>query len=236
MNNKTYQPKRTARLAGLLFLVWILTGFFDMFFVSPKIFVEGNFSSSSQNILSHELLFRTSIFSGLIAHTLWIFLATVFYRLFKEVNQYQAKLLVIFVIVQIPPAFFKAAFSLAALMILKNDVLTTFELTQRQDLAILFTKMSDYTVLAIELFWGLWLLPLAYLVYQSNFIPRFLGVWLYLNGFVYVLLSFVSLVFPEHKNIVFNFGMPAMFGELALMFWLLLKGVKTDKSGTLVNQ
>ncbi len=225
MQNEITSLKSTARLAGLLFLLWILTGFYDMFFVSPKLFIKGDLAASAQNILTYEVLFRTSIFSGLITSTIWIFLALVFYQLFKSVNERQAKLLVAFVLVQVPIAFIKGAFSVTTLMVLKGEVLMTFDLNQRQDLAMLFLKINDYSVWALELFWGLWLFPLAILVYNSNFIPRFLGIWLMINGVVYVLLSFASIVTPSFKDFVFTIGMPAMFGELVLMFWLLIKGV-----------
>lgn len=224
----------TSRLAGLLFLLWILTGFYDMFFVSPKIFVTGDPVASAQNILTHELFFRTSIFSGLITSTIWILLVMVFYRLFKSVNENYARLLVAFVVVQVPVAFIKGAFSVATLMLLKDKVLMSFELIQRQELAMFFLKINDYSVFALELFWGLWLFPLAILSYQSVFIPRFLGIWLIINGIVYVLLSFSSIVLPEYKDIVFTVGMPAMFGELVFMFWLLIKGVQERSSASSV--
>ena len=230
MENNSHQLKKTARLAGLLFLLWIITGFYDMLFVSPKIFVTGDPAASAQNILIHELLFRTSTFSGLITSTIWILLVLVFYRLFKSVNERYAKLLVAFVVVQVPVAFIKGAFSVTTLMILKGEVLRSFELSQRQELAMLFLKINDYGVLALELFWGLWLFPLAILVYQSNFIPRWLGIWLTINGAVYVLLSFMSIVFPQYKDLVFTVGMPAMFGELALMLWLLIKGIRVREA------
>ncbi|HRE65763.1 MAG TPA: DUF4386 domain-containing protein [Cyclobacteriaceae bacterium] len=221
--------KKTARLAGLLFFLWIISGFYDMFFVSPKIFVSGDPVASAQNILKYEFLFRTSIFSGLITSTLWVLLVWVFYDLFRTVNERYAKLLMAFVVVQIPVAFVKAGLSIAAILTLKGGILKSFELAQRQDLAMAFLKINDYTVLALELFWGLWLFPLAILIYQSVFIPRFLGIWLIINGIVYVLLSFTSIVLPEYKDLIFTFGMPAMFGELALMLWLLIKGVRGNK-------
>ncbi len=230
MEKKITSLKKTARLAGLLFLLWILTGFYDMFFVSPKIFVSGDPVASAQNILTHELLFRTSTFSGLITSTIWILLVLVFYQLFKSVNERYAKLLVAFVVVQVPVALIKGAFSVATLMILKGEVLMSFELSQRQELAMLFLKINDYSVLALELFWGLWLFPLAILVYHSNFIPRWIGIWLSINGVVYVLLSFMSIVFPQYKDWVFTVGMPAMFGELVLMLWLLTIGVRTRQA------
>lgn len=224
--NSIIELKRTARLAGLLFFLWIVSGFYDMFFVTPRIFVKGDIQTSAQNILQHEILYRTSIFSGLITSTLWVVLVWVFYHLFKSVNERYARLLVAFVLVQIPIAFIRAGFSIAALLTLKGEILMSFELRQRQDLAMAFLKINDYNIRALELFWGLWLFPLAILVYQSIFIPRFLGVWLLVNGIVYVVLSFTSIVLPEYKNAVFTIGIPAMFGELLLMLWLVIKGIR----------
>ncbi len=54
----------------------------------------------------------------------------------------------------------------------------TFELSQRQDLAMLFLKINDYGTLPLEMFWGLWLLPFGLLVYKSEFIPRIFGILL----------------------------------------------------------
>jgi hypothetical protein len=160
------------------------------------------------------------------------------YRLFKHVNERQAKLLVAFVIVQIPTVFFMEAFNITSLMILKGEILKTFELTQRQDLAMLFLKINDYGVLTLETFWGLWLFPLAILVYRSRFLPRFLGVWLIITGFFYLVLSFTSLLLPQYKDMVSNsvFAFPAELGEVALMLWLLIKGVKTEYRLAELNQ
>ena len=229
MDKYVKQLKKTARLSGFLFLLWIIIGFYDMFFISPKIFINADIADTSQNILTQELLFRTGIFSGLIASAIWILLVLTFYRLFKSVNESNAKLLVAFVIAQVPVVFIKVALSIATLMILKGKVLLTFDIAQRQDISNLFLKINDYSVYALELFWGLWLFPLAILVYQSNFIPRFIGIWSIINGFVYVLLSFADIVLPQYRDVVFTYGMPAMFGELVLMLWLLTFGIREKK-------
>jgi hypothetical protein len=220
--------KKTARLAGLLYLVWIITGLYGMFYVPSQINMRGDAATTSQNILSNELLFRTSIINDLISSTLWVFLVLVLYRLFKEVDERQAKLLVALVIVQIPVVFFMGGFNIASLMILKGEVLNTFELHQRQELAMLFLRMNDYGTLTLETFWGLWLFPLAILVYRSRFLPRFLGVWLIITGIFYLVLSFTSLMFPQYKDLVLHstFALPAELGEVAIMLWLLIRGAK----------
>jgi hypothetical protein len=222
--------KKNARLAGLLYLVWILTGLFGIFYVPSKIMVRGDIVATANNILAHEFLFRTSIVNDLVSSAIWVFMVLVLYRLFKEVNEFQARLLVALVIVQIPVGFFTDAFNIASLMVVKGEVLKTFELAQRQDLAVLFLKIGDYGVLTLVLFWGLWLFPLAILVYRSRFLPRFLGVWLIITGFFYVVLSVTGLLLPQYKDMVSNspFALPAEVGEVALMLWLVIMGAKVQ--------
>lgn len=188
--------------------------------------MRGDAVTAAQNILSNEFLFRTGIINGLISSTIWVFMVLVFYRLFKSVNERQAKLLVALVIVQIPAGFIVEAFNITSLMILKGEILKTFELSQRQELAMLFLKINDYVVSTLVLFWGLWLFPLGILVYRSRFLPRFLGVWLIINGFALLVLSFTGLLLPQYKDMVFKIAFPAMLGEAAFMLWLLIMGAK----------
>lgn len=235
MENKMNSLKKTARLAGLLYLIWIITGLYAMFYVPSQINIRGDAVTTAQNILAKEFLFRTSIINDLISSTIWVFMVLVLYRLFKQVNERQAKLMVALVIVQIPTVFFMETFNITSLMIFKREILKTFELSQSQDLAMLFLKINDYVVLTLEIFWGLWLFPLAILVYRSRFLPRFLGVWLIINGFALLVLSFTSLLLPQYKDMVFKIAFPAMLGEVAFMLWLLIKGVKNNTSKIAVN-
>ena len=205
-----------------------------MFYVPSQINMRGDAVTTAQNILSNEFLFRTSIVNNLISCTLWVFMVLIFYRMFKQVDERQAKLLVALVIVQIPTVFIMEAFNITSLMIYKGEILKTFELTQRQDLAMLFLKINDYGVLTLEAFWGLWLFPLGILVYRSRFLPRFLGVWLIITGFFYLGLSFTSIMLPQYKDMVLNsvFALPAEIGEVALMLWLLIKGAKMQTANS----
>lgn len=218
--------KKTARRAGVLFLAWIVIGLYGLIYLPSRIMVAGDSVATASNLLAHEFLFQLGTVADLIGNTIWLLLALVFYQLFKSVDGFQSKLLILFVVVQIPVGFLLGAFNIASLMIVKSEVLASFEPAQRQDLAMLFLKFSDYAILTLEFFWGLWLLPLAILVYKSGFLPRFLGVWLSINGIAYVVLCMTSLLFPEFKNTVYQIAMPTFFGELAFMLWLLIMGAK----------
>jgi len=56
--------------------------------------------------------------------------------------------------------------------------------------------------------------------------PRFLGVWLIINGFAYLALSFTGLLLPQYEGPVSNITFSAILGEMAIMLWLLIKGAK----------
>jgi len=61
---------------------------------------------------------------------------------------------------------------------------------------------------------------LAILVYRSHFLPRFLGVWLIINGFAY-LPELHGLLLPHYEDVVSNIALPAQLGEVVFMLWLL---------------
>lgn len=222
--------KKTARLAGLLYLIWVITGVYGIFFVSSQTVVQGNAVATANKIIANEFIFKTGIINDIISNTIWVFIVLILYRLFKQVNKRQAKLLVALVIVQIPVFFFMEALNITSLMIFKGEILKTFELSQRQDLAMLFLKISDNGTIVLETFWGLWLFPFGQLVYKSEFIPRIFGVFLIFNGIAYIIHSFTILLFPDYQAIVWQFAIPFwVLGEISIMLWLLIKGVRTQQ-------
>jgi hypothetical protein len=150
--------------------------------------------------------------------------------LFKKVNEHLAKLMVTLLFVTFPVAFVMNAFNITSLMLFKSELLKTFELSQRQDLAMLILKINDYGSMTLELFWGLWLFPLGMLVFRSRFLPRFLGVWLIITGIYYLILSFTSIMLPQYMDRVLKspLALPAEVGEVALMLWLLIMGAKNN--------
>ncbi len=114
-----------------------------------------------------------------------------------------------------------------ALMVVRGpDFLSVFDKPQRDALAMLFLRLRDQQNTAAEILWGVWLFPLAMLVYRSRFLPRFLGVWLAINGFAYVIVSLTGELLPHYQGKIFNISTPALFGEVALMLWLVIKGAK----------
>lgn len=224
---QTNSLKGTARLAGLLYLIWILTGIYALVYVHNHTLVVGDAAATVRKILANELIFRTGVVNDIFSSAVWVLIGLTFYQLFKQVNERQAKLLVAFVIVQVPVAFFMEALNLTTLMICKGDLLKSYELSQRQDMAMMFLKITDNGAIALEMFWGLWLFPLGLLVYRSGFIPKILGVFLVLNGIAYVIHFLSHVLLPDYQELVFKLATPFwILGEISITIWLLIKGVK----------
>ena len=219
---------KNARIAGFLYLLLVIAGPFRLMYIPSTLFVHGNASATANNIAAHETLFRLGIVGDLFCGTIVIFVALALYRLFKGVDQNLAVLVVILGGV-LPAAidFFIVLNDAAALILVRGaDFLSVFDKPQRDALAMLFLRMHDQEMFAAMIFWGLWLVPLGILVYRSRFLPRFLGVWLIVNGFAYLANSFVGLLLPHYANAVGNFIFPALTGEVAFVLWLLIRGAK----------
>jgi len=217
--------RNPGRFAGLLYVLMSIPGFFAMVYVPSKLIVHGDATETANNLAAHESLFRAGIAGQLISQAGLIFVVLALYDLLKEVNRRYASLMVTLVVVSIPIAFLNELNSIAALVLVRGaDFLSIFEKPQREALALLFLNLRFQGLVINEMFFGLWLVPLALLVYESRFLPRFLGVWLAIDGLAWVILSLTGLLLPQYYDRVFAYCQPAAFGELAFMLWLLIKG------------
>jgi len=92
--------------------------------------------------------------------------------------------------------------------------------------------MHNYGLGILEVFWGLWLIPLGLLIYKSGFIPWIIGLVLVVGGIAYMVDSFTFLLFPAYDSIPSGLIIVASLGEIAIMLWLLIIGVKVPKPRT----
>jgi hypothetical protein len=112
--------------------------------------------------------------------------------------------MVILVLIDAPLAFLSIGNQVATLTFLRDaDFLTVFDKAQRAAVATLLINFDKQGILVSEIFWGLWLLPLGVLVYRSGFLPRFLAVWLFINGLAYLILSSTGLLVPQYYDAAF---------------------------------
>ena len=216
------------RTAGLWYLLLVACGPLRLLYIPSKLYVHGNATATIGNIAAHERLFQAGIAGELLGALVLIFLVLAFYRWFKGVDRNLVMQVIFFGGVM--PAvldFLNATLDLGVLTFARGGgFLGVFDRGQLDAFGMLFLRLGDHANTAAELLWGVWLVPLGLLVYRSRFIPRFLGVWLVLNGFAYVAVCFTGIFAPRFQDTVFNRSFPIMLGEIALMLWLVIRGAK----------
>jgi hypothetical protein len=97
-------------------------------------------------------------------------------------------------------------------------------------LVLLFAELHTQGYLIVGIFFGLWLLPLGYLVYRSGYFPRVLGIMLMVGCFGYLTDAFVSSLFPSvGASVGLLFRSVAGIAEISFLLWLLIIGAKVPQ-------
>ena len=220
-------PNKTARVAGCLYLMLFPLGIFGIIYLPSSLIVLGDAATTASNIMANELLYRLSIVTALTLQIVYIFLALALYKLLNPVDKNNAVLMVILVLVAAPIAMLNELNHVAVLLVLSgSDFLTTFSLDQVQASVPLFLNLHEHGVFIAQIFWGLWLFPMGYLIFKSNFLPLALGILMIIGGFGYLVDSFVYFIFPDFDVTFSEF---TFLGELLLPLWLMFKGVNHEQ-------
>jgi hypothetical protein len=221
--------KKAGRIAGALYLAMVITGPFSLIYIPSKLIVHGNATATAANILEHATMFRFGIVAGLFGQVLFICLAVALYRLLGDVNKTWGRMMFGFVLVAAAVGFVIELNNLGALIFFRGgEFLTVFDKAQLDALGMLFIRLHGQGNMIAEIFWGLWLFPFGLLVFRSGFLPRWIGVWLMINCFGYLVLFITALFFPAYNDKVFLYLQPVLFGELAIMLYLLIKGANVQ--------
>src|SRR3954453_5444384 len=222
-----HPTNKAARIAGAIYLSMVFTAPFTLLYVPGKLIVRGDAAATANNVLAHETMFRLAILGDLLTAVIFICLGIALYRLLSGVSKTWAMLMVAFVLISSAVGFLDTLNNIAAIILFRGaDFLSVFDKAQLNALGYLFIRLHNQGVFMNELFWGLWLFPFGLLVFRSGFLPRFIGVWLMINCFGYVALCMIALLAPDYYGAAFKWGQPILFGELAIMLWLLIKGAK----------
>lgn len=229
MTKDMNSTKKTARIAGFLYLLLALTAAFSILYVPSALVVFGDAAATAENIASSQLLFRAGILSGIVSHVIFVLLVLVLYHLLREISRKQAMLMVTLVVISVATGFVNTINQLGALIALSGaDFLSAFEEPELDALAYLFMRLHSHGIQIIQIFWGLWLFPFGLLVYRSRFIPKILGVLVIIAGVGYLLGTITFLILPQYQSALSTPIMILEMGELPIILWLLIVGVKAQ--------
>jgi hypothetical protein len=211
----------------LLYLVTCIPAPFSLIYVPNTLIVPGNATATASKILAHESMFRLGMAGEVITAIAFLFAVLALYRLLRGVNKRRASLMVTLFAISIPISCLNVLNEIAALILLRGaDFLSVFTRPQLDALAMIFLRLHSSGLIVAQIFWGLWLFPFGILVYRSGFLPRILGVLLIINGSAYPIVSFTSLLLPQYRDVVSRITFPFLFGEAAIILWLLIRGAK----------
>ena len=210
-------------------LVMVIIAPFGMLYVPSTLIVPRDAATTASHIVASESLFRLSIASNSIVFLIEIVLCALLYSLLKPVSK----------TLSLVSAFARLAMTVmqginmlnhfVALLLLSGNIyLAVFKPDQLHALAMLFLNAHQEMVMVWGLSFGLHLMVLGYLVYKSDYLPRFVGILLIIAAACYFTQGFGNILLPNYKDIFTSIGALSII-EIAFPLWLLIKGVNLSK-------
>ncbi len=217
--------KKTARITGMWYLGLAITGVFGFLLVRPSIYVPDDPAATAQNLVEREALARLGVALELGIAATQALAAVWFYKLFRSFNSLAAGSLAAFGFVNAITILGSAACIATAVGVASNaglapggDVAATSQLLH---------EISSNLWGVGALFFGLWLIPMGYVVITSGRMPKGLGWTLIVGGAGYILSAFLSNGLAGAPSwLVEGLTAPASIGEFWMIGYLLAVGIR----------
>ena len=225
-------PRRLAKIAGLLYLIVGIFGGFAVAYVTPMLYVPGDAATTAGNVVANAGLVQISVLADLLQATVFVFLGMTLYLLLRHVHRNVAAAMLILVAIATTIMCIDKVFQFGALRVAGDaSYAAVFGVAGSNALVLLLLDMHNYGYLIAQIFFGLWLVPLGYLAYQSGMFPKALGVVLVVAGVSYLVDVMVAFLAPGLSKQIHGFlAIAPTIAEVWLLGYLLIVGVKTEKS------
>jgi len=225
-------PQTYARIGGLAYLIIIVAGAMGEIFIRGKIIIPGDAVATTKNISASPLLWRIGVFGDLVMHVFDLVVGLVYYTLLKRVNKSLALLSLLFGLIQTAVLVANKMNLMIPLFLLDDgNYLKAFDQQQLQALSYLSVKTHEYGFGFGLIFFGFECLIDGYLIFRSEFLPRILGIMIFIAGICYLTNSFLLIFSPKLGDLLFPVILAplAFIGEFSMCLWLLIKGVNIKK-------
>jgi len=221
-------PKTLARIAGLLYLGTSVPFVFAVQ-VRSRIIEPADAAATVHNIRASATLFRVGLVADLVSWAGFLATALALYLLLKHANQLAAVAMVAFVAVMVAVGYSNTVNQYSAITIaMSAEYANGLGQAGANALVLMFTDVQGNGLDINELFFGLWLLPLSYLVIKSRYFPRVIGVLLIIAGLSWIGQFLVILLAPSLKGVISFLGVGSD-AELVFIGWLLVRGARPPK-------
>lgn len=218
-----------SRIAGMLYLIVIITGLFSLMYIPKNLFVYGNALETAQNISQKTGMFRISLASSVICYLAFTFLVIFLYQILRTVDIFVARVMMILALISVPVSFYNLINKYAILDLIKDN---TSDLAQKSEKIMELLNNYDNGIFILTIFWGLWLLPFGFLIFRSGFYPKIIGVLLMVGCFGYLINFFGNTLFVDYQSVgVLQYlKLLPTVGEFSICFWLLFVGARKTKT------
>lgn len=219
---------KTARIAGLLYLVIIIGGVFAEMFVRSRLVDYSNALVTAKNIEESEGLFRFGFSLELFVFVCDAAVTVLLYQLLKPINKELSLFAASFRLITVSILGLNLVYNFLPILLLNDSTyLATFNSEQLNTLSLFYMKVHGFGYNLALVFFSVHSVTIGYLISKSIYIPKILGILLIIAGLCYFINSYTSFLFPELSSKIFPaILLPALIAELALSLWLLIKGVK----------
>jgi len=222
---------KTARTAGVLYLIITLAAIVAHIYVPSNIIVPGDAAATASNIVASEQLFRIGAIGGeLVILLSEIVLSVLLFVLFKPVNR------VLSLIAAVSRLAMTAIhgvnllnYFFVLLLVGGADYLAVFDTSQLNSLAMLFLDAHSVGFTIGIAFLTIHVFLLGYLIFKSGYFPKVLGVLFLFAGLGYLIDSFALLLSPSYETTPAIIQLAIAVAEIAFPLWLLIKGVNVKK-------
>jgi hypothetical protein len=210
-------PLSSARLAGALYLVIIVTGVFSQL-VQSSVTVAGDAAATAANLAEDRWLFRAALVAALVLIVSETVMTVVLYHLFRPINAAWSLLAAALRLITLPMYAINLVFSSAAL------------LTSNHTDALFFLDLHDYGYAIALVVFGVQCLVMGRLLAMSG--RTTLGVLLGVSGAGYVGRSLLLLVTGDQNTLTSVLLLPALVAESWFCVVLLRGGVAAQTPAT----
>ncbi len=216
--------RNAAIIGGFALLIISVLAPVGYYGLIQNLIVPGDSATTVSNIKASEGVFRIGICCLLINAVLDLVIAWALYIVLKPVNNS----------ISLLSAWFRLAYTVILVVALSNFVnvlqllsgaeyLATFEPNQlNAKVMLLLATYENVWNLGYVLF-GFHLIILGYLVFKSDYLPKFLGILIKIAGFGYLIDALGTVLFPNYS---LNIAIYTFIGEPLLLIWLLMRGFK----------
>ena len=221
VKDKQRQLLTTARFAGIWYLVIAISGVLGFMVFHPKVFIAGDPEKTLGNLTNLESIARVRLlleFTIIVSQAL---AAVWFYRLFKGVNEWASWAIGIWGMMN-SAAIMISAISMGSAIEIANAPAQAHE--SKVLLIQLLSSIISNAWGVGGIFFGLWLIPMGYVVTSSKRMPVWLGRTLIIGGIGYLLSAFLKYGGIENSYLDL-FVLPATIGEFWMIGYLLIYGI-----------